>query len=64
MSGQIGHDVAHRFQVGGVLLGDGDAHTTYGGHRVDLFYTPTADTLLLVPGGAFKRISNLKDYEQ
>ena len=29
-----------------------------------LFYTPTADTLLLVPGGAFKRISNLKDYEQ
>ena len=39
-------------------------YTTYGGHRVDLFYTPTADTLLLVPGGAFKRISNLKDYEQ
>ena len=39
-------------------------YTTYGGHRVDLFYTPTADTLLLVPGGAFKRTSKLKDYEQ
>lgn len=39
-------------------------YTAYGGRRVDLFYTPSADTLLLVPGGAFKRISNLKDYEQ
>ena len=39
-------------------------YTAYGGCRVDLFYTPPADALLLVPGGAFKRISNLKDYEQ
>ena len=39
-------------------------YTAYGGRRVDLFYTPSADALLLVPGGAFKRISNLKDYEQ
>lgn len=39
-------------------------YTTYGGHRVDLFYTPTADTLLLVPGGAFKRISKPQDNEQ
>ena len=39
-------------------------YTAYGGCRVDLFYTPPADALLLVPGGVFKRISNLKDYEQ
>ena len=39
-------------------------YTTYGGRRVDLFYTPAADALLLVPGGTFKRTSNLKDYEQ
>ena len=39
-------------------------YTTYGGRRVDLFYTPTADTLLLVPGGAFKRISKPQDNEQ
>lgn len=39
-------------------------YTTYGGRRVDLFYTPPADALLLVPGGAFKRTSNLKDNEQ
>ncbi|CUQ93220.1 MAG: hypothetical protein BHV63_00230 [Alistipes sp. 56_11] len=39
-------------------------YTAYGGRRIDLFYTPPADALLLVPGGAFKRISNLKDYEQ
>ena len=39
-------------------------YTAYGGRRVDLFYTPPADALLLVPGGAFKRISDLKDYEQ
>ena len=39
-------------------------YTTYGGRRVDLFYTPAADALLLVPGGAFKRTSKLKDYEQ
>ncbi|MCD8034308.1 MAG: DUF3876 domain-containing protein [Alistipes sp.] len=39
-------------------------YTDGNGRRVDLFYTPPADALLLVPGGAFKRISNLKDYEQ
>ncbi|WP_282197301.1 DUF3876 domain-containing protein [Alistipes finegoldii] len=39
-------------------------YTAYGGRRVDLFYTPPADALLLVPGGAFKRTSKLKDYEQ
>ena len=39
-------------------------YTTYGGRRVDLCYTPAADALLLVPGGTFKRTSNLKDYEQ
>ena len=39
-------------------------YTAYGGRRIDLFYTPSADALLLVPGGAYKRISNLKDYEQ
>lgn len=39
-------------------------YTAYGGRRVDLFYTPSADALLLVPDGAFKRTSNLKDYEQ
>lgn len=39
-------------------------YTTYGGRRVDLFYTPPADALLLVPGGAFKRTSKLKDNEQ
>ena len=35
----------------------------YGGRRVDLFYTPSADALLLVPG-TLKRTSNLKDNEQ
>lgn len=30
-------------------------YTTYDGRRVDLFYTPLADALLLVPGGAFRR---------
>ena len=39
-------------------------YTAYGGRRVDLFYTPTADTLLLVPGGAFKRTSKSQDNEQ
>lgn len=39
-------------------------YRAYGGRRIDLFYTSPADALLLVPGGAFKRISNLKDYEQ
>lgn len=39
-------------------------YTTYGGRRVDLFYTPAADALLLVPGGTFKRTSKLKDNEQ
>lgn len=39
-------------------------YTAYGGCRVDLFYTPPADALLLVPGDAFKRTSKLKDYEQ
>ena len=39
-------------------------YTAYGGRRIDLFYTPSADALLLVPGGAFQRTSNLKDYEQ
>lgn len=38
--------------------------TAYGGRRVDLFYTPSADALLLVPGSAFKRISKLKHNEQ
>ena len=38
--------------------------TTYGGRRVDLIYTPSADALLLVPGGAFKRTSKLQDNEQ
>ena len=36
----------------------------YGGRRVDLFYTPSADALLLVPGGAFKRTSKSQDNEQ
>ncbi len=36
-------------------------YTAYGGRRVDLFYTPPADALLLVPGGAFKRTLKLKD---
>lgn len=39
-------------------------YTAYGGRRVDLFYTPSADALLLVPGGAFKRISKSQDNEQ
>ena len=39
-------------------------YTAYGGRRVDLFYTPPADALLLVPGGAFKRTLNLKNNEQ
>ena len=39
-------------------------YTTYGGRRADLFYTPPAGALLLVPGGAFKRTSKLKDNEQ
>ena len=39
-------------------------YTAYGGCRVDLFYTPPTVALLLVPGGAFKRISNLKNNEQ
>ena len=38
--------------------------TAYGERRVDLFYTPSADALLLVPGGAFKRTSKLKHNEQ
>lgn len=29
--------------------------TDRDGRRVDLFYTPSADALLLVPGGAFRR---------
>lgn len=32
-------------------------YTTYDERRVDLFYTPSADALLLVPGGAFRRIN-------
>jgi len=39
-------------------------YTAYGGRRVDLFYTPPADALLLVPGGAFKRTSKSQDNEQ
>ena len=39
-------------------------YTAYGGRRIDLFYTPPADALLLVPGGAFQRTSKLKDNEQ
>lgn len=39
-------------------------YTAYGGCRVDLFYTPSADALLLVPGDAFKRTSKLKNNEQ
>ena len=39
-------------------------YTTYGGRPGDLFYTPAADAMLLVPGGAFKRTSKLKDNEQ
>jgi hypothetical protein len=39
-------------------------YTAYGGRRVDLFYTPSADALLLVPGGAFKRTSKSQDNEQ
>ena len=39
-------------------------YTAYGGCRVDLFYTPPADALLLMPGGAFKRTSKLKNNEQ
>lgn len=29
--------------------------TDHDGQRVDIFYTSSADTLLLVPGGAFRR---------
>lgn len=29
--------------------------TDRDGRRVDIFYTPSADALLLVPGGAFRR---------
>lgn len=36
-------------------------YTAYDGRRVDLFYTPPADALLLVPGGAFRRTLKLKD---
>lgn len=39
-------------------------YTTYGGRRVDLFYTPPADALLLVPGGAFKRTSKTMNSNQ
>lgn len=39
-------------------------YTAYSGCRVDLFYTPSADALLLVPGDAFKRISKPQDNEQ
>ena len=39
-------------------------YTAYDGRRVDLFYTPPADALLLVPGGAFKRILKYKNNEQ
>ena len=39
-------------------------YTAYGGCRIDLFYTPPADALLLVPGGAFKRTTKPKDNEQ
>ena len=39
-------------------------YTAYGGRRIDLFYTPPADALLLVPGDAFKRTSKLKNNEQ
>ena len=39
-------------------------YTAYGGCRVDLFYTPPADALLLVPGDAFKRTSKSQDNEQ
>lgn len=38
-------------------------YTTYGGRRVDLFYTPSADALLLVPGGAFERTSKSQNHE-
>ena len=31
--------------------------TTYDGRHVDLFYTLSADALLLMPGGAFRRIN-------
>ena len=39
-------------------------YTTYDGRRVDLFYTPSADALLLVPGGVFKRTLKYKNNEQ
>ena len=38
-------------------------YTDFGGRRVDLFYTPSADELLLVPGGAFKRTSKSQNHE-
>lgn len=38
-------------------------YTAYDGRRVDLFYTPPADALLLVPGGAFKRTSKSQNHE-
>ena len=38
--------------------------TAYGVRRVDLLYTPSADALHHVPGGAFKRTSKLNHIEQ
>ena len=38
-------------------------YTAYDGRRVDLFYTPPADALLLVSGGAFKRTSKSQNHE-
>lgn len=32
-------------------------YTDRDGQRVDIFYTPSADALLLMPGGAFRRIN-------
>ena len=31
-----------------------------GGRRVDLFYTPRKDALLLVPGGSYERTTKLE----
>lgn len=33
------------------------------GRRVDLFYTTTADALLLMPGGTYRRTSNTQYYD-
>lgn len=33
------------------------------GRRIDLFYTPVADALLLTPGGTYRRTSNTQDYD-